>query len=398
MDESMLGAVRERAGEDARALVPTVVDAGSTATFCSDRVLFGGLVALVVAATMSGLRTDVTIWGFELTIRPDQVVLLALLPAIAVALMRRGLARWWSVLHIPVFAFLSANALASVAASGVRDVSLQGTALMTVYVAMYTGVVVLITDRPAWARRLLAVVVGLGFIYVPLLIVLVNSFNADRTFAWPPTSLTTHWWGAAWDNTGAREALWTSVKTGIGAAAIALTLGTMIAFAVGRYRFFGRNTVSLLVVLPIALPGIVTGIALNSAFNTGGVPFGYLTVIVGHATFCIVVVYNNVLARLRRTGTTLEEASQDLGATTFQTFARVTFPQLRSALLAGALLAFALSFDEIVVTTFTAGPGLQIIEAAQELRKHRHRRLALRYQPLAQRLRRQAVEVHLRQR
>lgn len=161
----MLGVVRERAGEDAGAPVRAVVDAGPTATSWSDRVLFGGLVALVVAATMSGLRTDVTIWGREFTIRPDQVVLLALLPAIIVALTRRGLARWWSVLHIPVFAFLAANAVASVAASGVRDVSLQGTALMTVYVAMYTGVVVLITDRPAWARRLLAVVVGLGFVH-----------------------------------------------------------------------------------------------------------------------------------------------------------------------------------------------------------------------------------------
>jgi hypothetical protein len=161
----MLGAARERAGEGAGAPVPALVDAGPTTTSRSDRFLFGGLVALVVAATMSGLRTDVTIRGHELTIRPDQVVLLALLPAMAVALTRRGLARSWSVLHLPVFAFLAANAVASVAASRVRDVSLQGTALMTVYVAMYTGVVVLITDRPAWTRRLLAVVVGLGFVH-----------------------------------------------------------------------------------------------------------------------------------------------------------------------------------------------------------------------------------------
>jgi len=165
MDESMVGAVRERAGEGAGVPVPAPVDAGPTAVSWSDNVLFGGLVALVVAATMSGIKTDVTLRGYEVTIRPDQVVLLALLPAIAVALTRRGLARWWSVLHLPVFAFLAVNAVASVAASGVRDVSLQGTALMTVYVAMYTGVVVLITDRPAWARRLLAVVVGLGFVH-----------------------------------------------------------------------------------------------------------------------------------------------------------------------------------------------------------------------------------------
>ncbi|MDX6243581.1 MAG: putative spermidine/putrescine transport system permease protein [Frankiales bacterium] len=202
---------------------------------------------------------------------------------------------------------------------------------------------------------------GLGVIYVPLLVVVANSFNASKTFGWPPQSFTLSWWHRTLDNAGVRTALWTSIKVGLGATAVALVLGTMAAFAVSRYRFFGRDAVSFLVILPIALPGIVTGIALNSAFNATGVSLGYLTVIVGHATFCIVVVYNNVLARLRRTGTTLEEASMDLGATTFQTFVRVTFPQLRSALLAGALLAFALSFDEIVVTTFTTSPGLQTL-------------------------------------
>jgi len=212
-----------------------------------------------------------------------------------------------------------------------------------------------------WALRAV-MAVGLAVIYLPLMVVLLNSFNADRTFGWPPSDLTTKWWASAWNNEGARLALWTSVKTGLGAAAIALLLGTMIAFAVGRYRFFGRNAVSLLVVLPIALPGIVTGIALSTAFKTVGEPLGLqkglLSVIIGHATFCIVVVYNNVLARLRRTGSSFEEASADLGATTFQTFRYVTFPLIRSALFAGGLLAFALSFDEIIVTTFTAGPGV----------------------------------------
>jgi putative spermidine/putrescine transport system permease protein len=213
------------------------------------------------------------------------------------------------------------------------------------------------------ARLLLRVfvVLVLAVVYVPLLIVLVNSFNTSRTFSWPPSGLTLEWWRRTADSSGARAALWTSVKVGLGATAVALALGTLAAFAVQRYRFFGRDVISLLVVLPIALPGIVTGIALNSGFRTGGVSFGYLTVIVGHATFCIVVVYNNVLAQLRRTGSSLEEASMDLGATTFQTFRLVTFPQLRPALFAGALLAFALSFDEIVVTTFTTAPGLQTL-------------------------------------
>ena len=199
------------------------------------------------------------------------------------------------------------------------------------------------------------------FLYVPLALVLVNAFNSSRTFAFPPTGFTTRWWVTAWHSEGMWKSLANSVVVGLGATAVALVLGTMAAFAVQRYRFFGRDTVSFLVILPIALPGVVTGIALNSAFTTAHVPFGYLTVVVAHATFCIVIVHNNVLARLRRTGTSLEEASMDLGADTFQTFRYVTFPQLRSALLAGGLLAFALSFDEIVVTTFTAGPTVQTL-------------------------------------
>jgi putative spermidine/putrescine transport system permease protein len=210
-----------------------------------------------------------------------------------------------------------------------------------------------------------AMAAGLAFIYVPLAVVLVNSFNTDRTFAWPPPSFTTRWWSAAWTNAGARDAVWTSVKAGVGATAIALVLGSMVAFAVQRYRFFGRDALSLLVVLPIALPGIVTGIALDTAFRSVieplGIGKGLFSVIVGHATFCVVVVYNNVVARLRRTAGNLEEASADLGANTFQTFRYVTFPLIRSALFAGGLLAFALSFDEIIVTTFTAGPGVQTL-------------------------------------
>jgi putative spermidine/putrescine transport system permease protein len=216
-------------------------------------------------------------------------------------------------------------------------------------------------SRPARIALRLAMLLGLVIIYVPLLVVLINSLNTSRTFGWPPRGLTLEWWSRAADSTGLREAVVASVLVALGATAIALMLGTMLAFAVQRYRFFGRQTVSLLVILPIALPGIVTGIALNAAFTAGGIPFGYLTVIVGHATFCIVVVHNNVLARLRRVGTSLEEASMDLGANSFRTFRLITLPQLRSSLVAGGLLAFALSFDEIVVTTFTTSPGLRTL-------------------------------------
>ena len=199
----------------------------------------------------------------------------------------------------------------------------------------------------------------LAFIYLPLAVITLYAFNDRTNQAWPIQGLTLKWFGKALDNPGARDALLTSLKAGLGATALALLLGSLAAFAVQRYRFFGRETVSFLVILPIALPGIVTGMALNatfrSVFEPFGVGLGLFTVIVGHATFCIVVVYNNVVARLRRLSRSIEEASMDLGADTWQTFRYVTLPAIRTSLLAGALLAFALSFDEIIVTTFTAG-------------------------------------------
>ena len=199
----------------------------------------------------------------------------------------------------------------------------------------------------------------LTLLYIPLVVVLVNSVNADRAFGWPPSGFTLEWWSRAVRNAGALEALRTSVVVGLLATVIALVLGTLAAMALQRYRFFGRDAVSLLVILPIALPGIVTGIALNNAFRTVlGVPLSIWTLVIAHATFCIVVVFNNVIARLRRMGGDLEEASMDLGADSFTTFRRVTFPQLRTALVAGGLLAFALSFDEIIVTRFTAGQNV----------------------------------------
>jgi putative spermidine/putrescine transport system permease protein len=209
--------------------------------------------------------------------------------------------------------------------------------------------------------RLLTVAI-LGVIYVPLALVVVNSFNANKTFAWPPRDLTLEWWKRAAESQGALDALWVSVRVGLVATLIALVLGTMIAFALQRFSFYGRDAVSLLVILPIALPGIVTGIALNNAFRTiFGWELGFVTIVIAHATFCVVTVFNNVIARLRRTGVQLEQASADLGASAFTTFRLVTFPMIRSALLAGALLSFALSFDEIIVTTFTAGANEQTL-------------------------------------
>jgi putative spermidine/putrescine transport system permease protein len=205
-----------------------------------------------------------------------------------------------------------------------------------------------------WLLRL-ATTAGFLFLYIPIGVIALYAFNAQRVQAWPIQQYSTQWFGAAFDNASVRGALLLSVEVGLAATAVALVLGTLAAFAVQRYRFFGRETISFALVLPIALPGIVTGMALNSTINATGIGFTMWTIVIGHATFCIVVVYNNVIARLRRSSRSIEEASMDLGADTWQTFRHITFPVIRTALLAGGLLAFALSFDEIIVTTFTAG-------------------------------------------
>jgi putative spermidine/putrescine transport system permease protein len=195
----------------------------------------------------------------------------------------------------------------------------------------------------------------LAFIYVPLVVIGLYAFNANVTQGWPIEDFSTRWWRVAYEDEAIRDAIVLSVVAALGATAIALVLGTLASLAVSRYEFFGRDTISFLVLLPIALPGIITGLSLQATFQNAGIAFGLLTIIVGHATFCIVVVYNNALARLRRVAGSFEEASADLGADSWQTFRHVTFPALRTPLLAGSLLAFALSFDEVVVTIFTSG-------------------------------------------
>jgi putative spermidine/putrescine transport system permease protein len=202
-----------------------------------------------------------------------------------------------------------------------------------------------------WAWTVLV----LAFLWIPILIILVYAFNGSVLQTWPIKSWTFHWFRAAWNDPEARDSLWLSVKVGLAATGIAIGLGTAASLAIHRFRFFGREAVSFLLLLPIALPGIITGMALNSFFNFAGLGFSMWTIVIGHATFCVVVVYNNVLARLRRTSPSLLEASMDLGADGLQTFRYVTLPVIATALVAGGLLAFALSFDEIVVTIFTAG-------------------------------------------
>jgi putative spermidine/putrescine transport system permease protein len=214
------------------------------------------------------------------------------------------------------------------------------------------------SDRGERAPRglSLAAMAGLMFLHVPLLLIFLYAFTTEeKSYQFPPPGLTVKWFAAAWERQDIWNAIWLSVKVAAIATAIALVLGTCAAAAVSRARFFGRDYISLLFILPIALPGIITGIALRSAFNILNFDFSFWTIVLGHATFCIVVVYNNALARFRRTSGNLIEASMDLGADGFQTFRYVVLPNIASALLAGGMLSFALSFDEVIVTTFTAG-------------------------------------------
>ncbi len=209
--------------------------------------------------------------------------------------------------------------------------------------------------RPPWLLTASAGAVLL-FLHFPLAIIALYAFTTDETtYSFPLPGVTARWFAVAWQRADLWEALGLSLRVASIATLLALLLGTLAAAAVWRSKFFGREALSFLLILPLALPGIVTGIALRSAMGLADIPFSFWTIVVGHATFCIVVVYNNVLARFRRTAGSLIEASMDLGANGLQTFRYVILPGIATALLAGGMLAFALSFDEVIVTTFTAG-------------------------------------------
>ncbi|MGB3812027.1 MAG: ABC transporter permease [Shinella sp.] len=197
---------------------------------------------------------------------------------------------------------------------------------------------------------------GLAFLHLPILLIFLYAFTTEeKSYQFPPPGYTLQWLAVTWNRPDVWEAMGLSVRVAAISTAVALVLGTLCAAAVSRTRFFGREAISLLVILPIALPGIITGIALRSAFSFAEIPFSFWTIVLGHATFCVVVVYNNAVARFRRISGSLIEASMDLGADSFQTFRYIILPNIGTALLAGGMLAFALSFDEVIVTTFTAG-------------------------------------------
>jgi len=211
--------------------------------------------------------------------------------------------------------------------------------------------------EPRGLRIALRVWVGivLAFLFIPIALIVLYAFNKSNIDSWPIPSFTLHWFSVAWHDSQVRSAFLVSVKVALISMVLALILGSAVAYAVHSFKFFGREAISLMLVLPLALPGIITGIALNSMFAFTGIQFGTLTIVIGHTTFCIVVVFNNVIARLRRMSGSLNEASMDLGARGWQTLRLVTLPMLATALVSGALLAFALSFDEVIVTVFTAG-------------------------------------------
>lgn len=215
--------------------------------------------------------------------------------------------------------------------------------------------------RASWPLKIGAFAV-IAFLNFPVLVIFLYAFTTEEAaFTFPPPGLTTSWFGVLFQREDFWRALATSLQVAAIATLIAMVLGTLLALALSRSKFFGKEMISLLVLLPIALPGIVTGIALRSSISQYGIPFSMWTIIIGHATFCVVTVYNNAVARLRRTSPSLNEASMDLGATALQTFRYIILPSMATALLAGGLLAFALSFDEIIVTNFTAGPQQQTL-------------------------------------
>jgi len=211
-------------------------------------------------------------------------------------------------------------------------------------------------SEAGWGLKL-AASAALLFLHLPLALIVLYAFTTEeKSFQFPPPGLTLHWFSAAWfDRPDIWPPLWLSIKVASIATVLAIVFGMLAAAALSRAKFYGKDQLSLLFILPIALPGIITGIALRSAFDIMHLPFSTWTIVLGHATFCIVVVYNNALARFRRLSGNMVEASMDLGANSFQTFQHIILPQIASALLAGGMLAFALSFDEVIVTTFTAG-------------------------------------------
>ncbi len=229
-------------------------------------------------------------------------------------------------------------------------------------------------EGASWGLKLAAWAV-IAFLHVPLALIVLYAFSAeDKSYVFPPPALTTQWFAVAWERDDVWAAITLSMQVAAVSTLVALVLGSLAAGALARTRFFGRDAISLLFILPIALPGIITGIALRSAYHTLEIPFSFWTIVIGHATFCVVVVFNNAVARLRRLNPNLIEASMDLGADAFQTLRHVIAPQLGSALLAGGLLAFALSFDEVIVTTFTAGQQTTLpIWMLQELIRPRQR-------------------------
>lgn len=232
----------------------------------------------------------------------------------------------------------------------------------------------MLSDRPSLLLKASAVL-GLMFLHVPILLIFLYAFTTEeRTYQFPPPGLTTEWFAAAWARPDIWQALALSLRVALVATFLAMILGVLVSAAMSRAKFFGREQISLLILLPIALPGVITGISLRSAFGIMDIPFSTWTIILGHATFCIVIVYNNAVARFRRLSGGVMEASADLGANAFQSFRYVLLPNLGTALLAGGMLAFALSFDEVIVTTFTAGQQTTLpIWMLQELIRPRQR-------------------------
>ena len=195
----------------------------------------------------------------------------------------------------------------------------------------------------------------MAFLYLPILVLIVFSFNDNRITTLPLRGFTLRWYEAFINNADIQEAIVNSLYVATCATAITIVIGTTAAFALDRVDFPGKTVFRRAVLLPISLPGLITGISMLNLFRLMGMNLSLETVILGHATALTAIVLTQVYARLQRFNRRLEEASSDLGARPWQTFLFVTLPNIRSAIIGSALLSFTLSFDEIPVTFFLTG-------------------------------------------
>ncbi len=194
-----------------------------------------------------------------------------------------------------------------------------------------------------------------GFLYLPIVVLIAYSFSEGRLMSFPIQGFTLDWYAVLWRDTDMWHSITNSAVVAIMVVPLSLFLGVLAAFALDRFEFIGKVVFERIIMLPLIIPGVITGLSILLVLKKADVPLSLFTVVLGHAVAWMPIVVTQVYARLRRFDRSLEYASMDLGANRFQTFFRVTLPSIRSAIIGSALLVFTLSFDEIAITFFLTG-------------------------------------------